>query len=145
MRFLAAATALLLPFAASAQTPPPGTAVERITLHPGESASFTLAPGKDHQLLNRVDAGTPGAITIRYGVTNGMSTVVATSGIGYDTSFTVLADPDGDGGFEPAGDLALPGNGRPASRGWPKLLGTINVGDFTGGPHGTRDHTPSGE
>lgn len=145
MRILTAAALLVLPFAAHAQTPPQGTAVERITLHPGETATFTLAPGKDHQLLNRAAPGTKGAITIRYEMIAGMPTVAATSGLGYDTAFTVLADPDGDGGYEPAGEIPLPGNGTPASRAWQKPLGTINVGDFANGPHGQEGHVPSGE
>ncbi|MEI9853070.1 MAG: hypothetical protein WDN24_21995 [Sphingomonas sp.] len=130
---------------ATAQEAPAGTDVERVTLAPGESASFTLARGFDHQLLRRAAPGAKGAITVRYTVAGGQSTITATSGTGYATTFTVLADPDGNGGFNPAGEIALPGDGTPAARTWPGSLGTINVGDFTGGPHGDHDHKPSGE
>lgn len=141
MRLLLAPALLLI----AAQDAPAGTAIERITLAPGESASFTLAPGFDHQLLQKAAPTAKGAITIRYQVAGGASQVVATSRTGYATKFTVLADPDGDGGYQPAGDIDLPGDGTPATRSWPGSLGSINVGDFAGGPHGTHDHKPSGD
>lgn len=146
---LAPLFAVLLPAAAFAQTvaPPPGIGVDRITLHPGETRAFTLAPGQAHQLLVATDPAHPAAraITVRYEVTGGTSRITATSRTGTILGFTVLADPDGDGGFQPAGDIAnLPGNGTPVSRDWPGNLGTINVGDFVGGPHGDHPHQPSG-
>lgn len=144
MRLLAIALVIAAPLVA-AQEAPPGTAVERVTLHPGDTASFTLAPGKDHQLLNAAAPSAKGAITIRYEVMGGQSVITAVSHTGYATMFTVLADPDGDGGFTPAGDVPLPGDGSTVSRSWPASLGTVNVGDFAGGPHGTETHAPSGE
>jgi len=141
MRLLLAPALLLI----AAQDAPAGTAIERITLAPGESASFTLAPGFDHQLLQKAAPNARGAITIRYQASGGGSQIVAISHTGYATKFTVLADPDGDGGFEPAGDIDLPGDGTPATRSWPGSLGTVNVGDFAGGPHGTHAHQPSGD
>jgi hypothetical protein len=150
MRLALTVAALTLSSAALAQTtaPPPGIGVDRVTLHPGETKSFTLAPGKDHQLLVPTDPAHPAAkaITVRYEASATGSRVTATSGLGYTVGFTVLADPDGDGGFEPAGDIAnLAGNGAPVSRSWPASLGTINVGDFTGGPHGDHPHPASGQ
>ncbi len=145
MRLLLSATLLLAPLAAMAQDAPAGTAIERVTLAPGESASFTLAPGFDHQLLQKAAPGARGAITIRYQSAGGGSRITAVSHTGYPTKFTVLADPDGNGGFEPAGDIDLPGDGTPATRNWPSALGTVNVGDFQGGPHGTHEHQPSGD
>jgi hypothetical protein len=145
MRLLLAPALLLAPLAAYAQDVPAGTDVERVTLAPGESASFTLAPGFDHQLLQKAAPGAKGAITIRYEASGGQSRITAVSHTGYATHFTVLADPDGNGGFEPAGDIDLPGDGTPATRAWPGALGTVNVGDFAGGPHGTHDHKPSGD
>lgn len=145
MRLLLAPALLLLPLAAHAQSAPPGTAIERVTLAPGESASFTLAPGFDHQLLQKAAPSARSAITIRYESAGGQSRIVAVSHTGYATSFTVLADPDGNGGFEPAGDIQLPGDGTPATRAWPGALGTVNVGDFLGGPHGSHEHKPSGD
>ena len=63
--------------------------------------------------------------------------VAATSyHLGYPTRFSVLADPDGDGGFEPEGSIDLPGDGRTVTRTWPGALGAINVGHFAGGPRG---------
>lgn len=143
-----AALALLTPAALPAQEPGPGTAVERVTLRPGDEASFTLAPGKDHQLLSAAPSSAKGAITIRYAITPaGGSQVVATSHAGVDMTFTVLADPDGPGpqGFAPAGDVPLPGNGSTVTRNWPNALGVINVGDFVGGPHGDHPHVASGD
>jgi hypothetical protein len=145
MRTILAAALLALPLAAQAQVAPPGTAVERVTLSPGQSASFTLAPGKDHQLLNSAAPDSKGAITIKYEEVDGRATISAVSKTGYETSFTVLVDPDGDGGFEPAGDIKLAGDGTAAARSWPAPLGKVNVGDFLGGPHGTEDHKPSGD
>jgi hypothetical protein len=149
MRSLAYAAILLLASAPlAAQQSPSDTAnitVERIGLQPGQSASFTLAPGIEHQLLQRAAANAAGAITIRYEAAGGQSTVTATSRTGYATVFTILADPDGDGGFAPAGEIELPGDGSATSRSWPGALGPINVGDFVGGPHGTHPHVPSGE
>jgi hypothetical protein len=134
--------ALLLAAAllAAQDTTPPGVAVERITLHPGESASFTLGSGLEHQLLRRSAPGARGAITIRYEMSGGRSTIVAVSHTGYPTRFSVLADPDGDGGFEPEGDVDLPGDGRPATRTWPGALGAVNLGHFVGGPRGQMQH-----
>ena len=145
MRPLLLAAALILAPAAIAQEAAPGTDVERVTLAPGESASFTLAPGKDHQLLRSAAPGAKGAVTVRYEAAGSVSTVTATSKAGHPMTFTVLADPDGNGGFEPAGEIQLPGDGTPATRSWPITLGTINIGDFVGGPHGQEGHPPSGE
>ncbi|MEI9927867.1 MAG: hypothetical protein WDN44_09350 [Sphingomonas sp.] len=145
MRLTLAAALFLVPAAVSAQQVAPGTHVERLTLHPGESASFTLAAGTDHQLLERAAPDAKGAITIRYAVAGDRSTIAAVSRTGYPTVFTVLVDPDGDGGFTPAGDLRLAGDGTAAERSWPGDLGTINVGDFVGGPHGAEPHPPAGE
>ena len=137
MRSLIFAALVLFPATLAAQdTTPPGTDVERIGLQPGESASFTLASGNEHQLLHRAAANARGAITISYNVAGGQSTVSAVSHTGYPTSFTVLADPDGNGGFEPEGSIALPGDGRTVTRTWPIALGAINVGHFVGGPRG---------
>lgn len=137
MRSLVIAVAFLAPAALTAQdTTPPGTDVERIGLQPGESASFTLASGNEHQLLHRAPADTRGAITISYRVEGGQSIVNAVSHTGYPTSFSVLADPDGNGGFEPEGAIELPGDGQAVTRTWPSPLGAINVGHFVGGPRG---------
>jgi hypothetical protein len=139
MRNLIFAALLLVPAALAAQdTTPPGTDVERIGLRPGESASFTLASGNEHQLLHRAPANARGAITISYSVAGGQSTISAVSHTGYATSFSVLADPDGNGGFQPEGSVDLPGDGRTVTRTWPMPLGAINVGHFVGGPRGLR-------
>jgi hypothetical protein len=149
MRLVSALTLAVLPAMTLAQStpPPPGVGVDRITLHPGETRAFTLAPGNEHQLLVLTDPAHPAAhaITVHYDVTGGSSHITATSRTGYALGFTVLADPDGDGGFEPAGTVAnLAGDGTPLTRDWPAALGTINVGDFVGGPHGDHPHAPSG-
>jgi hypothetical protein len=137
MRSFIFAALVLIPAALAAQdTTPPGTDVERIGLQPGESASFTLASGNEHQLLHRAAPNARGAITISYQNTGGQSTVSAVSHTGYPTRFSVLADPDGNGGFEPEGSIDLPGDGRTVSRSWPGALGAINVGHFAGGPRG---------
>lgn len=136
MSFLLAAAALL----AAQDTTPPGVEVERITLRPGEAASFTLAAGREHQLLHRSAPTARGAITIRYEAGDGQSTIVAVSHTGYPTRFSVLADPDGDGGFEAEGDIDLPGDGTAARRSWPGALGPVNVGHFVGGPRGQLRH-----
>ena len=137
MRSFILAALLLAPAALVAQdTTPPGTDVERIGLQPGESASFTLDSGNEHQLLHRAAPDARGAITISYRVAGGQSVVSAVSHTGYPTSFSILADPDGDGGFEPEGSVELPGDGRTVTRTWPAALGAINVGHFVGGPRG---------
>jgi len=137
MRKLIIAALVLAPAALAAQTePPPGTDVERIGLQPGESASFTLASGNTHQLLHRAPANARGAITVSYSVAGGQSTISAVSHTGYATSFSVLADPDGNGGYVPEGSIDLPGDGRTVTRTWPTALGAINVGHFVGGPRG---------
>lgn len=132
MRLLAAALLGLCALPAQAQEAPPGTDVESVALEPGQSSSFRLAPGFSHQLLQSAAPGSKGAITVRYEVAGGRSTVTATSLAGRPLRFTVLADPDGNGGFQPMGTIDLPGDGKPVSRSWPGALGTINVGDFTG-------------
>ena len=135
--FIIAATLILAPTALAAQNePPPGTDVERIGLRPGESASFTLASGNAHQLLHRAAPNARGAITISYQVAGGQSTISAVSHTGYPTSFSVLADPHGDGGYVPEGSIDLPGDGQTVTRTWPGSLGAINVGHFVGGPGG---------
>lgn len=149
MRLITALLLAVAPGIAGAQEtgnrlPGPGTAVERVTMHPGETASFTLAPGKDHQLLHAADPGTKGAITIYYDAEGTRSTITATSRTGYETVFSILADPEGSGGFKPVGEVQLPGDGRPAVRVFPGKLGTINVGSFAGGPHGDHPHPLDG-
>jgi hypothetical protein len=137
MRSLILVALALAPAALAAQDIPiPGIDVERIGLQPGESASFTLASGNEHQLLHRAAPTARGAITISYRAAAGQSTISAVSHTGYATSFSVLADPDGNGGFEPAGSIDLPGDGRTVTRSWPLALGAINVGHFVGGPRG---------
>jgi len=137
MRRLIFAALLLAPAALAAQDIPiPGVEVERIGLQPGESASFTLASGNEHQLLHRSAANARGAITISYQVAGGQSLLSAVSHTGYPTRFNILADPDGNGGFEPEGEIDLPGDGRTVTRTWPGSLGAINVGHFVGGPGG---------
>lgn len=131
-------------FPVAAQETAPGVAVERVTLEPGQSRTFTLAPGFDHQLLRPASPNAAGAITVRYEVTGGQSTITATSKAGHPLTFTVLADPDGNGGFDSAGSMTVAGDGTPASKTWPRPLGTINVGDFAQGPHGDHQHRPSG-
>jgi hypothetical protein len=140
---LAAAVLALASTALPAQEVAPGTQVERITLQPGQSASFTLAPGFSHQLLRRAAPRARGAITVRYEVAGGQSTVTATSRTGYPLRFSVLADPDGDGGYTGMGEIGLPGDGRPVARGWPQALGPVNIGGFVGGPHGDNPHRPA--
>ncbi len=122
--------------AAAPAAPDGGTAnseaqVESLTLRPGEVVSFTLAQGGSHQLLRRTAADAPGAITIRYEIDGGSSTISASSRTGYPLTFSVLADPDGNGGFSPAGQVALPGDGTPATLRRQGALGAISVGDFT--------------
>ena len=137
MRRLIAAAFLLVPAALAAQDIPiPGVEVERISLQPGESASFTLASGNAHQLLHRAAPNARGAITISYQVAGSQSTISAVSHTGYPTRFNILADPDGNGGFEPEGEMDLPGDGRTVTRTWPAALGAINIGHFVGGPGG---------
>jgi hypothetical protein len=105
--------------------------VESLTLRPGEVASFTLAQGGSHQLLRRAAADAAGAITIRYESNGGASTIIASSRTGYPLTFSVLADPDGNGGFSPVGEVALPGDGTPARLSRNGVLGAISVGSFT--------------
>jgi hypothetical protein len=137
MRSLIAAALVLAPAALAAQDIPiPGIDVERVGLQPGESASFTLASGNEHQLLHRAAPNARGAITISYQIAGGQSTISAVSHTGYPTRFSVLADPDGNGGFDPEGSIDLPGDGRTVTRTWPGTLGAINVGHFVGGPRG---------
>jgi hypothetical protein len=121
MRSLIFAALILAPAALAAQDePPPGTDVERIGLQPGESASFTLASGNEHQLLHRAAPNARGAITISYSVAGGQSTISAVSHTGYATRFSVLADPDGNGARRldrparrrPDGDPELAGRAR---------------------------------
>lgn len=139
---LAAAAALPL----AAQAPEAGTAahVESLGLRPGESASFVLAPGFDHQLLVPAAAGSPRSITVRYEVVDGASRISASSRAGHPLRFSVLADPDGNGGYAPMGEIDLPGDGTPVARSWPGSLGAINVGGFVGGPHGDHGHDAPG-
>jgi hypothetical protein len=116
------------------ETPPPApVGVERASLSPGDVKAFRLAPGTNHQLLVPVTSEAPGAITISYRADGGQSTIVAINRTGHPLRFTVLADPGGNGGFQPAGAMAASGDGRPASRTWPNALGRINVGDFDPG------------
>lgn len=107
-----------------------GIEVESLTLRPGEHASFTLAQGYSHQLLRSAAPSAPGAITVAYEVAGGRSRITATSRTGHALRFTVLADPDGNGSFSPMGEIALPGDGTPATRSWPGALGAISIGNF---------------
>ncbi len=148
MRSLRFAFVAFIPAMLVAQeVPPPGVGVDRIALAPGETKAFTLAPGHDHQLLLPTDPARPApkAIVVHYSADASGSTIRVESKLGYPTGFSVLADPDGDGGFAPAGDVVdVPGDGRSVSRTWPMPLGRINVGGFTG-PHGDHEHAPAGE
>lgn len=118
--------------------PPPadpaarGSEVESVTLRPGEHASFTLAEGFSHQLLRRAEPSAPGAITVAYEVTGDTSRVTATSRTGRMLTFRILADPDGNGGFSPVGEMSMTGDGTAAVRSWPGSLGAISVGNFAG-------------
>lgn len=114
-------------------TPARGVEVDSIALQPGERVSFTLAAGHSHQLLRRADLSAPGAITVSYEANGGGARLTATSRTGYALIFQVLADPDGNGGFSPMGEIALPGDGSPATRRWPSSLGAINIGNFRRG------------
>jgi hypothetical protein len=109
-----------------------GLEVESVTLRPGERASFALAEGFSHQLLRRVAPSAPGAISVSYELVGGASQVTATSATGYPLTFRILADPDGNGGFSPVGEVSLPGDGTPAVLSRPGALGTISVGNFVG-------------
>ena len=147
MRLVTALLLAAVPVVASAQQNElPGTdvAVERVTMHPGETASFTLEAGKDHQLLRAAEPGAKNAITIRYDADASRSTVTATSRTGYETVFSILADRDGTGAFAPAGEVRLPGNGQATARVFNGRLGTINLGSFAGGPHGDHPHALPG-
>jgi hypothetical protein len=105
--------------------------VESLILRPGDVVSFTLAQGASHQLLRRVSADAPGAITIRYENSGGTSTITARSRTGYALTFSVLADPDGNGGYSPVGEVALTGDGTPARLSRNGALGAVSVGSFT--------------
>lgn len=107
-----------------------GTGVDSLTLRPGENASFVIAEGNNHQLLRRVAPAAPGAITVTYMFADGRARLTATSRTGFMLRFTLLADPDGNGGFSPMGEVALPGDGSPVTRDWPRSLGTISIGSF---------------
>jgi hypothetical protein len=72
-----------------------------------------------------------------------VSRLVATSHAGHPLTFSVLADPDGNGGFSAMGEISLPGDGTPILRSWPGSLGTINVGSFVGRPPGDRVGGPA--
>lgn len=134
--FAAVALAALAPAALPAQDIPPGIDVETVTLQPGESRSFTLAPGFSHQLLRAARPDAPLAITVSYEVAAGQSRITAISRAGQPLTFNILADPDGNGGFSPAGTMTVPGSGTPVSRSFPGSLGTITVGDFRRAPGG---------
>jgi hypothetical protein len=112
------------------QSVPPGIQVESVTLQPGESTSFILAPGFNHQLLRKSPPTAAGAITIRYDVVKGASRVVAIRGPGAALTFRVLADRDGNGGFTKIGEMTIPADGTGAARSWPGSLGPISVGEF---------------
>jgi hypothetical protein len=112
------------------QEPPGDLAVESLTLKPGESATFTLAPGFNHQLLRPAAPSAPGAITIRYEASREGSRVTASGGGGPAIGFRVLADPDGNGGFSPMGEMTIPAGGEAVTRTWPGSLGAISVGTF---------------
>jgi hypothetical protein len=81
-------------------------------------------------LLRRSAPSAPGAITISYEVGQGTSRVTASGGGDRAISFRVLADPDGNGGFSPMGEMTIGGDGKPATRSWPGSLGAISVGSF---------------
>ncbi len=117
----------------TSNTSAPGVEVDSIALQPGERVSFTLAEGHSHQLLRRTDPSAPGAITVSYEVNGGGARVTAMSRTGYPLIFRVLADPDGNGGFSPMGEIMLPGDGNPATRSWPASIGAINIGNFRRG------------
>jgi len=114
--------------------PGPGIAVQRVTLRPGDVAVFTLKPGGHHQLLVAAKRDAPGAISISYDQSG--DRITAVSHAGKPMSFSVLADPSHSGGFVPMGDIPLPGDGSTVVKDYPRPLGTINVGDFVGGPTG---------
>ena len=114
----------------ASDVPARGIEVESLTLRPGENASFTLAQGYSHQLLRRAEPSAPGVITVTYEVAAGHSRITAISRTGHALRFTVLADPDGNGGFSPMGEVAMPGDGTPATRSWPGTLGAISIGNF---------------
>ncbi len=110
-----------------------GVEVDSITIQPGDRVSFTLAEGHSHRRLRRADPSAPGAITVSYEAHGGGARVIATSRTGYSLIFRVLADPDGNGGFSPMGEITLPGDGSPATRRWPASLGAIKIGNFRRG------------
>jgi len=117
--------AALVPVAASGAS---DVAVESIGLVPGQAKSFVLRPGGSHQLLVPAAPDAPGAITLVYRAGGGRSAIVATSMAG-PVTFSVLADPEGDGGYVRAGSVAVSGDGQPTRQGFDRELGAIVVGD----------------
>ena len=130
----AAAGLLIAATALSAQEPPPGVDVDRVTLAPGETKAFTLAPGNSHQLLvATANKSAKGVIVLAYQASAAGSVLTATSRTGSSMAFTILADPDGNGSFEPAGAVDnLPGDGSVVTTRWSTHMGKLNVGDFVG-------------
>jgi hypothetical protein len=134
MRLFTPIALAIIPIAAYAQDassppPPPGIGVETIGLRPGESKSFVLRPGTNHTLLVPAAPTDQGAVTVSYTDQNGRSVVTATSNAG-PLTFDVLADPDGDGGYERAGQITAPTAGKMVVQQYNRDLGAITVGDF---------------
>lgn len=113
---------------APAAAAPAEVAVESIGLVPGQARTFVLRPGGSHQLLVPAAPDDPGAITLVYRAGGGRSAIVATSMAG-PVTFSVLADPDGDGGYVRAGSVAVTGDGRPTRQAFDRNLGAIVIGD----------------
>lgn len=122
---------LLVPvtaYAPASAAPSVDVAVESIGLVPGQAKSFVLRPGGSHQLLVAAAPDDPGAITLVYRTNGGRSAIVATSLAG-PVTFSVLADPEGDGGYTRAGSVAVSGDGQPTRQAFDRNLGAIVVGD----------------
>ena len=144
MRSPMIAAALLLaaaPAFAQTDTAPArgsGVHVEAVSLQPGDTRAFTLAPGKSHQLLYSTDPAHPApkAIVVTYQMSGANSVVTVTSRTGYPTTSTVLADRQGNGGYTEAGKITAAGDGSTVIQSYPGTLGTITIGSFDGGPQG---------
>lgn len=108
-------------------------AVGRVTMAPGDVKAFRITPGAHHVLLVPTTPDSQGAMTLRYSADGGQSTLAAVNRTGRPLRFTILSDPNNSGGFQPAGAMMAPGDGTAATRSWPTMLGTINVGGFRPG------------
>ena len=135
------AALLLSPVAIAAQSgvpAPAGVEVENVTVTPGQSITFTMSKGFNHQLLRiRKNQKKLGNNDMRVSLSGDAAASVLTveNGGNVTRNYQVMADYSGNGGFQSVTAQQVAANGSQTYQ-FDRSVTTVNVGYFRPGPQG---------